>query len=445
MRAQTLLAAAALAILVPGFAAAETIDVDSTTMLNMATQTRGGVPGQRFDLANTATAYELLSLSARDVRTSFADDVGFVLRTWGAWDIQDRRWDQGPDRNLNADLVTAYAQGRLFDRHLTLRLGRTEVAAGTARMIQIDGGEAVVLVPGGFRISGYVGAPVSQRFSTRSGPLTWNAVGGDLATGGRVGWSLPLAGGAGRGIDVGVSANYVSDAGNPVRQEVGADARVKPWDRLVLTASGAYSMYDQRLAEAVAQLGWTVAKPVLVEADFRFVAPDLLLARNSILSVFSAEDRQIFGGGVTWFAMRGLKVAGYYHVQLEPGATEDASKFVGSDASAKVEWQRGPSTAGIEGFYLDAFENGYTGGRLYGRRDFGRAFAAADVLAHFFREKVNGQSSAVTGTLSLGYELLRGLSAVASGQAGVTPYMEQTFEFMAKLVYGASYRKSEVR
>ena len=57
MRAQTLLAAAVLAILVPGFAAAETIDVDSTTMLNMATQTRGGVPGQRFDLANTATAW----------------------------------------------------------------------------------------------------------------------------------------------------------------------------------------------------------------------------------------------------------------------------------------------------------------------------------------------------------------------------------------------------
>jgi len=414
-------------------------------MLNMAKETRGGVPGQRFDLGSTATAYEILSLSARDVRTTFADDVGFVLKTWGAYDIQDRRWDAGTDGNLNADLVTAYVQGKLFDRRLTLRLGRTEVTAGTARMIQIDGGEAIVLLPAGFRISGYAGAPVSQRFAARSGPLSWNPIGGDLATGGRLGWSWALPGSAGRGIDVGASANYVSDAGNPVRQEVGADARVKPVDPVVITASGAYSVYDKRLAEVVANVGWTVSKPVLVEADYRFVAPDLFLARNSILSVFSAEERQIFGGGVTWFAMRGLKVAGFYHVQLEPGATEDAGKFVGSDASAKVEWQRGPSTAGVEAFYLDAFENGYTGGRLYGRRDFGRAFATADVLAHFFREKVNGQSSAVTGTLTLGYELLRGLSAVASGQAGVTPYMEQTFEFMAKLVYGATYRKSEVR
>ena len=445
MRAHTMLAAVSIAALAPALAGAETIDVDSTTLLNLASQTRGGVPGQRFDLANTATAFEILSLSARDVKTGVADDVGFVLKAWGAYDIADRRWDAGTPSSFNADLVTAYAQGRLLDRHLTLRLGRIETAAGTARMIQIDGGQAVVLLPAGFQVSGYAGSPVAQRFATRSGPLSWNPVGGDLATGGRLGWSLALPGAPGRGIDLGASVNYVTDAGNPVREEVGADARVKLWEPLVVSASGAYSVYDSRLAEIVAQAGWTIAKPVLVEADYRFVAPDLLLARNSILSVFSASDRQIFGGGVTWFVSRALKVAGYYHVQLEPGATEDAAKYVGSDATARVEWQRGPSTLGAEAYYLDAFENGYTGGRIFGRRDCGRAFATADVLAYFFRDKVNGQSSAVTGSLSLGYELLRGLSAVASGQAGVTPYMEQTYEFMAKLVYGATYRKSEVR
>jgi hypothetical protein len=445
MRSHTLLAVAAIACLTPAFAGAETIDVDSTTMLNMAKETRGGTPGQRFDLASTATAFEIISLSARDVRTSFADDVGFVLKTWGAWDIQDRRWDSGTGSNLSADLVSAYVQGRLLDRRLTLRLGRTDVVAGTARMIQIDGGEAVFLLPAGFRVSGYAGSPVSQRFESRTSPLSWNPVGGDLAYGGRLGWSYPLSGSAGRGIDLGASANYVSDAGNPVRQEVGADARVKPVDAVVVTASGAYSVYDKRLAEAVANVGWTVSKPVLLEVDYRFVAPDLLLARNSILSVFSAADREIFGGGVTWFVNRSLKVSGYYHLQVEPGATEEASKFVGSDATGRVEWQKGPTLAGVEGYYLDAFENGYVGGRLYGRRDFGRFFGTADVLAYFFREQVNGQSSAVTGTLTFGYELLRGLSAVASGQAGVTPYMQQTFEFMAKLVYGATYRKSEVR
>jgi hypothetical protein len=62
-----------------------------------------------------------------------------------------------------------------------------------------------------------------------------------------------------------------------------------------------------------------------------------------------------------------------------------------------------------------------------------------------FREDVNGESSAVTGTLSAGYEVLKGLSAVVSGRAGITPFLEETFEVMAKLAYGQTYVKTEVR
>ena len=75
----------------------------------------------------------------------------------------------------------------------------------------------------------------------------------------------------------------------------------------------------------------------------------------------------------------------------------------------------------------------------------GRFFAAADVLAHFFRERVNGEKTAVTGALTGGVELARGFSAVVSGRAGVTPFFEQTYDVMAKLVYNATYRIQEVR
>jgi hypothetical protein len=447
MRAHKLLAAATLAglaCLAPRGAAAATIEVDATTLLNLQQQTRGGVPGEPFDLANTATAYEILSLAARDVRAPGVDDLAFVVRTWGALDIRDRRWDAGTPSNLTGDLSVAYAQARLLDRRLTLRAGRTEVAAGTARMLQIDGGEAAAFLPAGFRLQAFAGAPVSQRFTARSGVVSWNATGGDFAAGGRLGWSLALPGAAGRGLDLGASVTTVEDHGNPVRQEVGADLRLQLWSPLVLTGSAAYSLWDERLAEGVARAAWTVTRTVLVEADYRFVAPDLLLARNSILSVFSAEERQIFGGGLSWTALRGLTLAAYYHLQVQPGATE-GSKWIGQDGLARAEWRRGPTLAGLEAFFLDAYENGYVGGRLFGRRDFGPAFAAVDVIGHFFREKVNDQSSSITGSLSLGYELLRGLSAVASGQAGMTPYLQQTFEGMVKLVYGATYRKTEVR
>jgi hypothetical protein len=435
--------AVTLALALTGVARADTIDVDSTTLLNVAKQTRGGVPGQSFDLATTAPAFEILSLSARDIRNPAFDDLRIVLKTWASVDIKDRRWDNGTDSSLTGDVTAGYVEGKLLRRSLTLRLGRTMVTSGAARTIQLDGGEAIVLLPAGFRISGYAGSPVSQRFATRSAIVSWNPVGGDLAYGGRLGWSLALPGAPGRGLDLGASVNMVEDHGDPARQEVGVDARVQLVNPVVLTGFGTYSLYDKQISEGSARLGWTATHALLVEADYRYVRPDLLLARNSILSVFSATDRQNIGGGLTYALSRAWKVAGSYHLVLEPG--KETGTFKGNEADARVEWARGVTAAGLEGFYLDAVDNGYTGGRLFARREFGRAFAAADLLLHVFREKVNGQDTAFTGNLSLGYELLRNLSAVVSGTAGVTPFMEQTFQVMAKLVYNQSYRKTEVR
>ncbi|HEX9399902.1 MAG TPA: hypothetical protein VF912_07325 [Anaeromyxobacter sp.] len=437
--------AVALALIAASTAQADTIEVSSITLLNLAKQTRGGVPGQDWNLVSVAPAFEIISITARDVRNGVADDLTFVLSTWASYDIRDRRWDNGTDSDLTGDLVTAYAQGRFIGRRLTLRLGRTQVPTGAARMIQLDGGQAVLLLPAGFRVSAYAGSPVAQRFATRSGFRSWNAVGGDLATGGRVGWSLALPGAPGRGLDLGASVNLVSDGGDPVRQEVGADARVALAEPLVLSAFAAYSLPDERASEAVVRAGWTPTRRLLVEADYRYVAPDLLLSRNSILSVFSAEERQWVGGGATYTVLRGLKVGGSYHLQVEPGATESASNELGNEADARVEWERGRTLAGLEGFVLDAFDNGYVGGRAFGRQELGRSFAALDVLLHRFREEVNGQRVAVTGTLSLGYELAHGFAAVVSGRAGMNPFMEQTFEVMAKLAYNQTYRRTEVR
>jgi hypothetical protein len=425
-------------------ARADTIEVNSTTLLNVAKQTRGGTPGQAFDLVTTAPAFEILSITARDVRNSFADDLTFVVKSWAAYDFGDRRWDNGTSSDFTGDLVTAYAQGRFLNRRLTIRAGRETVSTGVARNLQIDGGELILLLPAGFRISGYVGVPVSQRFAARSAHVSWNPVGGNLAEGGRLAWSLALPGGAGRGLDLGVSVNNVEDHGDPVRQEVGVDARVKPVDAVVFTGFGAWSIWDRRMSEGSVRGAWSAAPKLLVEADYRFVAPDLLLARNSILSVFSSEERHFFGGGATYTLRHGLKLGGAYHAVVEPGR-EEGTHDVGHEADARVEWERGPTLAGLEGFLLAAVDNGYTGGRVFARRELGRAFAAADVLLHVFRHEVNGEKAAVTGSLTLGYQLLNGLSAVVSGQAGVTPFMEQTFEVMAKLVYNQTYRKTEVR
>ncbi|BDG04863.1 hypothetical protein [Anaeromyxobacter oryzae] len=440
----TKLIAAALVLLAGATVRADTVDVSSTTLVTGGQQTRF-TGGTKLDLVTVVPAYEILSVVARDVTNPVASDLQLVLAGWGAYDFDHLRWDNGTSSNLNGDLQMGYVQGKLLNRQLTLRIGREQVQTGVARMIHIDGGEAIVLLPAGFRVSGYVGAPVSQRFQSRSGLRSWNPEGGDLAYGGRLAYSLPIPGVPGRGLDIGASANFVEDGGDPVRQEVGGDLRLQPIGNLTLLAFGAYSLYDDRFSEASVMGTWTPIHKLHLSADWHFFAPDLFLARNSVLSVFSASDRNEFGGGLTYELGRGLSVGADYHLQLEPGATEESGHHIGHDANARLDWSRGATVAGAEFLFLDALENGYWGGRLYGRQSFGKLFAAADVIGHVFREKVNNETYAVTGTLSAGLELARGFSAVISGRAGVTPFLEQTYDVMAKLVYNQTYVRREVR
>jgi hypothetical protein len=147
---------------------------------------------------------------------------------------------------------------------------------------------------------------------------------------------------------------------------------------------------------------------------------------------------------VTYALTRDWDVGVGYHLSVEPGEDPDDDYF-GNNVDAELAWSRGRTSAGLELMFLDSFENGYFGSRLFGRRDFGRFFAAADLLGHVFREDVNGEEFALTGTLSAGVELVKGFSAVVAGRAGMTPFLEQSFDLMAKLVYNQSYRTREVR
>ncbi len=445
MRNPIPLAALALA-LVAAQARADTIDVTSTSMLQLGQQTRGGQPLSEPELVTVAPVFEILSIAARDVTNPLVEDLSLVVSTWGAYELQDLRWDNGTSSELHGDVQTMYAQGKLLDRHLTLRLGREHVMTGAARMIQLDGLEVIGVLPLGVRLSAYAGVPVSQRFASRGTLVSWNPTGGDLAYGGRASWSLAVPGYPGRGIDLGASANFVKDGDDWVREEIAADTRIQPiGDDLTLTGSAAYSLYDERVSEIAGRASWSVTHALRLEADGRFFAPDLFLARNSILSVFASEKRTTYGAGFGYELAKGLEVGASYHLSIEPGEEESDSDYLGNEAEASIEWERGPTQVGAELLYLDALENGYVAARLFGRRDLGKLFATADVFGHFFRESVNGEDLAVSGTLAAGVDIAKGFSAVLAGTAGLNPFLEQTYSAMAKIVYNSTYRVREVR
>jgi hypothetical protein len=437
MRNRTRVIAAALLLAAAPATWAQTVEATSTTFLTAGQQTRGGSSGREPELADVTTAFEFLTISARGLRAGFADELAIVVSTWGSYDLQDLRWDNGTSSELTGDVLTGYVRAEMLDRRLTVRAGREHVALGTARMVQLDGIDAVARLPGGLGVSGYVGSPVSQRFQSRSGLRSWNPAGGDFAYGGRVSYTAAIPGVSRRGLDVGASASFVEDDGESAREDVGLDFRVQPFGDLNVTGFGAYSLEAERFSEGNVMATVHAAPGLHVSADWRFTAPDLMLPRTSILSVFSNERRNDFGAGFTYDVGPNVIVGADYHALVEPGENDEDE--IGSEVQARLHWSSGQTSAGAEAFWLDAFENGYVGGRVYGRRDIGAFFAAADVLAHVLREEVNAEDLAVSGSLGGGW------MAMLAGRAGVNPFFEQQFDGLAKLVYNQTYTVREVR
>jgi hypothetical protein len=443
MSASVRLSAAALLLASSLAARADVIEASSTTLLSGGQQLHGAPAGQLPELVRVAPIYELLRVSAREVRNPLFQDLEISFSGWGSGELSQTRWDAGTPGKFNGDVTTAYVRGTLASGMVQLRAGREFVAAGAGRMLQLDGADLFLRLPAGFTLAAFGGLPVSQRFASRTSLVSWNPAGGNLAWGGRLGWTLALPGASGRVVDVGASLVSVTDHSDPVRQDVGLDVRAQPIDRLVLVGNGTYSLYAQRLAEYNVTALVTATRALAVNVDLRHYSPDLFLSRNSILSVFTDTNRTDVGGGVRWQAVKTTSLSLDYHVLLEPGRNNQGE--VGGEAAFRTEWESHGAVAGGEVSYLKTGETGYTSVRGFGRKQLGRLLLAADLADIMFRQTVNGQKNSLSGSLSAGYQLNRAWSLMLAGRAGVTPFFERQADAMIKLVYNSVVRIREVR
>ncbi len=423
----------AAALAVASAPRADTIQTSSTTMLNAGQDYRAG------NVQTAVPAYEMVDISATDVKTPYTDNLEITLSTWGAFDAGNnvRFWQNGAlatDNRLSGDINLAFVRADFFDRTLTLRVGRQMVADGVARMLQIDGGELELKLPAGFGVSGYAGTPVQPRFQALGGPYTVGNTEATFVTGSRVFWRYPGL------LDVGTSVAIATDRGDVSRQDVGADFRFTPTQMLTFVGSGWWSLYEDRIGEASLSAIVSPVRQLDVTLDYRHVEPDLFLPRNSILAVFAADKRNDLGGAVHWGAMKNLGVDADYHVLLEEGA--------GTGHWARLKGTLHPgvnSTVGAEASYLHEPENGYTLARLFGSKTLQAITGTLDLYAYFFERTVNGEDKTLQATATLGYDIARGWRALVAGTAGATAYLSNQFQIMAKLVYNETYIAREVR
>jgi hypothetical protein len=439
------------AALAAGAAArADTVQANATTLFIGRQDFREG------ELQTAAPLYELLNVVASDVSTPWADDVEVALSTWGSIDLGKKRfWQNGAlvDTSYTGDVNVGYIRANFLDRRLTLRVGREMVADGVARMVQLDGAEARLVLPAGFGLQGYVGSPVAPRFAGRGGELTVGNIRAVFATGGRLSWRYSTL------LDVGASVGIANDRGGEAsRRDAGVDFRLTPFHLLQLSGQGFFSLSESRIGEAVVAATFFPVHHLDVTLDYRHVEPDLFLPRTSIFSVFAADKRNDVGGSLHWGVAKYLSLDGAYHYLIED-ARDRALDVVPAGVNAQIpaahgHWARarataypgGPGTSlGVELSLLDTTENGYKLARFFAGREWRGISGTLDLLGYFFESDVNGQPRSLTATATLAYEFLRGWKAALTGTAGSTPFLERQFEMMAKIVYEQTYAVGEVR
>jgi hypothetical protein len=409
-------------------AQADVLQASATTMVT------GGQTYRDGQLERAIPVYELVTLSATEMKTSWAEFEA-TLSAWGAVDAGPIRfWQNGAPAGSRAsgDVDIGYLRGDMLNRRLSFRLGRQIIADGTARMIHIDGGQLILRLPFGFGLSGWGGAPVAPRFDARGGELAVQGTRADVAYGGRVSW-----GRAGL-VELGASATLAKDGSEVSRQDVGADLRLTPIHALELTGSGFYSTAEKRVGQVQAGARLVAHKDFTVFADYQHVEPDLFLARNSILSVFAAEKRDDVGAGLRWTPRRNiiLDAEGYYLKEPE-----------GNGRRARVRGTLRPygfGAVGAEVAYLKVPENGYVQGRLFGQRDIGKVSASLDLWIYRYENKVNDQSQSLGGTITGGYAIDPAWKVVLAATAGSDPLYKSRAEVMAKLVWNQIFLR-EVR
>ncbi len=394
------------------------LDASSTTLLQ-------GRQEMGEEQARTVVPIiEMVGLDARRIGLGGWGELSAHLDAWGRVDPVA---PTSPQFGNAADVNLLYLTGVFADRHLQLELGRHFVYGGAARSTQLDGLSGEWRIWRGLGVSAFGGLPVIPRFAVARG---------DAIAGGRAFYRYSID------AEVGASFLQLWDHSQTARQEAALDARWVPIRSLTLSGFAGYATTDLRLSEADLAVLWQPHKLVpglQLTLDARRTAPDLFISRTSIFSVFAAEQRDEFGGEVLYRFKVPLRLWADYHALRIEGQP-------GTDAGLRGEYGFfARSTAGVQVRYLQAPLNSYWQGRLYGTARFLETLLFSLNLDAFrFGEPINGQRNSFVGSLSAGYGFAPGWSANVTGLASVTPFFEQRFELVAKLVWQPSFRVHEV-
>jgi hypothetical protein len=387
-------------------------------------ESRTYVPASGIDGGDShVLLYEYLMFGAENLARP-----GLYLRAggWGRTDLADETYG----RKTNGDLQYAFLGWRSPQLNTEARVGRVSLTSGVARNEVFDGLMLGSDLPAGFDVTVYGGIPVETDEDGRSNDSIYGA----RVSQGRAGLYR-------------IGASYLKEEndGSVSREEAGADVFFAPLPLVELTGSSLYNAianewarHDYRLA-----LGPFIRRVRLTatwaDTDYRYYF------QSPVHPVFIPEDPDAdetlnrIGGEVEIELDGGFRIAGDY-IAYNYDLSGDAQAY-----GAAVDWAGKGLTAGAayRQMHGDEAENRYQEFRGYVTALLGpvRTALSAEHLA--YDEEINGQDSATTATLSLGYDLSRSLNITATGEYGVTPEFDREVKGLLAVLwrYDASMKK----
>src|SRR5438067_9969745 len=233
--------AAAGSLLALAGAGAARADGSATTLLDSRPYVRDGGHQE-------APIYESFALSARSDGGDVLQDVRIVARAWGRLTL-GTPFDE---HRTAGDVDSLFLEGRVFKRHLLLRLGRQLAVGGAVRATQLDGIAADGLLAYGLGAQVWAGSPVQPRF---------NVSRGDFLTGARVFWRRAFD------SEVGASFVYALRGGYLARKDAAVDGSWTPLRPVTVSGLFQWSLEEERLAEARLQALWQVNQKLQLVGD----------------------------------------------------------------------------------------------------------------------------------------------------------------------------------
>ncbi len=392
-------------------AAAQVVDASSTTVLRLKPDWQAG---------NTRTGFwgtELVGLSVRGIEMSGVDDLRIQLSAWGQ--LSSLADPMGTGNGTTGDIDLLYLQGSLFHRHLNLTVGRQLISGGAARVLQLDGVNANVVIGKGFGVSAFAGAPVVSRFNY---PV------GEFAFGGRAYWRPTY------GSELGVSFVEILSGSVLSRQDLGLDGRWVILPNLSATASGVLSLQEARFADADVTVRWQALPTLEFFVKGQHTSPDLFLPMTSIFSVFANINNDAAGGGATWQATNRLGFYGEYERLWVDGGVK------GDQAEARVTYRlTRKATVGADARFLFVPVNGATDLRAWVLYPITQKIRlSGDLDWTLLRNTINQGDSSFVGTASAMWLIGSGWNAMLSGSAGTTPFYQARYSATMRIGYDFS-------